>query len=258
MTVLGKIVDAKRKEIAANKTKRPLSEFKEGLKGRQKTRDFKRSLQGKGIQLIGEIKKISPGHGILRESFNPVALAEAYERAGAASLSVLTDEPFFGGHLSYLKKIKSFVKLPLLRKDFILDEYQLYESADASADAILLISAILAQEQMNRLIRVSKELGMASLLEVHTEEDLEKALSTEAEIIGINNRDLQTFEVDFQTSERLMKRIPKGKVVVSESGIHSREEVRRLETLGFHAVLIGQAFMERSNIEEAIHEVMGR
>ncbi|MFH1857337.1 MAG: indole-3-glycerol phosphate synthase TrpC [Candidatus Omnitrophota bacterium] len=257
-TVLDKILESKRNEIEARKKSAPLPLLKQQLGQRHALRNFKKSLEGGRIQLIGEIKRSSPSRGVLREDFEPVALAAIYQRGGAASLSVLTDEPFFGGHLSYIQRIKSAVTLPVLRKDFILEEYQLYESAAAGSDAVLLIGSILTETLLSRLMKQAEALGMASLVEVHSEADLEKALASGAEMIGINNRDLRTFQVDFRTSERLAAKIPKGKVIVSESGIHSRQEVERLEALGFHAVLIGQAFMERPDMEEAIHEIMGR
>jgi len=257
LTILEKIVASKRKEIEERKKRRPLSDFKRETEKPITTRDFKGSLRGTGIQLIGEIKKISPVHGVLRQAFDPVTLALAFQKGGAASLSVLTDGPFFGGHLSYLQEIKTSVALPILRKDFILDEYQLYESAEASADAILLISSLLTEKELSSFIQCAGGLGMSCLAEVHSEEDLKKTLTAGAEVIGINNRNLQTFEVDLSTSERLVRRIPKGKIIVSESGIHSHEEVSHLETLGFHAVLIGQAFMEHSDLEKAVRQVMG-
>ena len=257
MSILEKIVASKRKEIEEKKNKRPFSELKKNWVPK-KTRDFKGSLDKDKIQLIGELKKASPVNGVLRQAFDPAALAKAYEHAGAAALSVLTDEPFFGGRLSYIEEIKSTVTLPILRKDFILDEYQIYESAEAGSDALLLISSLISEEELSLFIRSADALGIASLVEVHSEEDLEKSLAAGASIIGINNRDLQTFEVDLNTSEHLAERVPSGKILVSESGIHSADEVKHLEELGFHAVLIGQAFMERPNLEEAIHEVMGR
>ena len=258
MSILEKILESKRKEIEEKKNKRPFSELKKRWVPKKAARYFKGSLDKDKIQLIGELKKASPVNGVLRQAFDPVALAASYEHAGAAALSVLTDEPFFGGQLSYLEKVKAAVKLPLLRKDFILDEYQIYESAEASADAVLLISSLLSEEELSLFIRSADTLGIASLVEVHTEDDLEKSLAAEASIIGINNRDLQTFEVDLNTSERLAERVPSGTILVSESGIHSADEVRHLEELGFHAVLIGQAFMERPDLEKAVREVMGR
>ena len=258
MTLLEKILEAKRREVAGRKKIKPLSELKKRSEAPRFTRDFKGSLKGTSIQLIGEIKKVSPLHGMLRRSFDPEALARSYQRGGAASLSVLTDEPFFGGRLAYLKEVRSTVSLPLLRKDFILEEYQVYESAEAGSDALLLISSLLAEKELSFLMQCAKRIGMASLVEVHSEEDLGKALWVEAEIIGINNRDLRTFKVNFLTSERLVKRIPKEKIIVSESGIHSAEEVKRLEEFGFHAVLIGQTFMQRPDLEQAVREVMGR
>ena len=256
--MLERILEAKRRELDERKKKEPLSRLKNRLEAAPRPRDFKGSLKGNGIQLIGEIKKISPSQGLLRKAFDPVALAKTYEKSGAACLSVLTDEPFFGGHLSYLASVKAAVELPVLRKDFILEEYQIYESAVASADAVLLICAILSEKEMAHLMQLAATYQLASLVEVHSEEDLEKALSLGADMIGINNRDLRTFKLDLQTSERLVKRIPKGKMVVSESGIHSHEEVERLERLGVHAVLIGQTFMQRPDLENAIHEVMGK
>ncbi len=258
MNILDRILEAKRREIEDRKKRFPLSELRKRLGNGSPRRNFKKSLVGKGIQLIGEIKQKSPLRGILRGSFDPVDLGRTYQKCGAAALSVLTDEPFFGGKLSFLLEIRAAVQLPLLRKDFILDRYQVYESAAAGADAFLLIAALLPEKELRDLIREGEALGLSPLIEVHTEEELDKALQSGAEILGVNNRDLRTFQVDVQTSERLVSKIPKDKIAVSESGIHSHEEVRHLELLGFHAVLIGQAFMERPDMESAVHEVMGR
>jgi len=257
VTILEDILASKRKEIAEKKKTRPLALLTKELDRRSPPRDFKKSLKGKKIQLIGEIKKASPIKGLLRDHFDPVELARAYERSGASALSVLTDEPFFQGSLSYVAQVKSAVKIPVLRKEFILDRYQIDESAAAGSDAILLIAALLSKKELTNFIGRSAELGMESLVEVHTEEDLEKAIACGAEVIGVNNRDLNTFKVDLAVSERLIKKMPKDKIAVSESGIHSREEVAHLEELGFHAVLIGEAFMKHPYLEQAVHEVMG-
>ena len=217
MSILEKILESKRKEIEEKKKKRPFSELKKKWIPKA-TRDFKGSLDKDKIQLIGELKKASPVSGVLRQAFDPVVLAASYEHAGAAALSVLTDEPFFGGQLSYLEKVKAVVKLPLLRKDFILDEYEIYESAEASADAVLLISSLLSEEELSLFIRSADALGIASLVEVHSEEDLEKSLAAGAAIIGINNRDLQTFEVDLNTSEHLAERSRAEKFLSPKAG----------------------------------------
>jgi len=258
LTILEKIAASKTKEIEARKKDRPLSKLQEALKETDAPRDFKGSLQKGSIQLIGEIKKISPIQGVLRDPFDPVDLAQQYAQSGAASLSILTDGPFFGGDLTFLRSVRQAVNLPLLRKDFVLDPYQVYESRVAGADAALLIAALLDFRSLTSMITLSKELGLACLVEVHTDEELECVLKTDAEIIGINNRNLKTFEVDLKTSETLIQKIPQGKVTVSESGIHSHEEVKRLASLGFHAVLIGQTFMQQPDLKRAVHEVMGR
>jgi indole-3-glycerol phosphate synthase len=219
--------------------------------------DFKKNISRKGhINLIGEIKKSSPSKGIIRGDFNPLKIALTYQASGASALSVLTDERFFDGKLDYLKMVKERVTIPVLRKDFIIDEYQIYESALAGADAILLITHILTQEELNRYYHIAKELGMDVLVEVHNEEECEKALNSPASIIGINNRDLSTFEVDINTTQRLIRLIPDTKIIVSESGIESYEQVMFLKSLGVDAVLIGEVFMRADNIAEKIRELM--
>ena len=258
MTILEKIIEAKKQELIQTQKETPLSALKQKVNQRRIQRGFKPHLVGNGIQLIGEIKKLSPVLGILRENFDPVDLALTYEREGACALSVLTDERFFGGSLSYLPNLKGVVKLPLLRKDFIVDPYQLYESAAFESDAILLIASVLSKETLSEFLEVTSLLGMEALVEVHTEEELGRSLEAGAEVIGINNRDLKTFKVDLGTTEKLIRKVPKGRVVVSESGIKSREDVERLASLGVHAVLIGQAFMESPDIEGKIRSLMGR
>ena len=258
MTILDKIVEAKREDLIQAKKRTPLEQLKQKVNQRRVQRGFKSHLVGDGIQLIGEIKKVSPVVGVLREAFDPADLALIYERSGASALSVLTDEKFFGGKLDYLPNLKGIVRLPLLRKDFIVDPYQLYESAAYESDAILLIASLLSQGTLSEFLEITSRLGMETLVEVHTEDELAKALEAGSEVIGINNRDLNTFKVDLRTTEKLIRNIPKGIVVVSESGIQNRQDVERLAAAGIHAVLIGQTFMESADIESKIHDLMGR
>ena len=218
---------------------------------------FKKNISRKGhINLIAEIKKSSPSKGIIRADFDPIKIAFAYHAAGASAISVLTDERFFDGKLEYLKMIKERIMLPVLRKDFIIDEYQVYESALAAADAILLIACILTGEELDRYLSIAKELHLDVMVEVHNEEDVEKALASNAHIIGVNNRNLANFNVDISTTQRLIRLIPETKVIVSESGIKSYEQVMFLKSLGVNAVLIGETFMRSGNIGEKVRELM--
>ncbi len=208
------------------------------------------------ISLIAEIKKSSPSQGILRQDFDPVKIAKEYQSAGAAAISVLTDEPFFGGNSSFIGKVKDAVKLPILRKDFIIDEYQIYQSALLEADCILLIADILDYKKIDRFLFLAEQLNVDVLIESNTQEALDKALSAGAKIVGINNRNLQTFAVDIKNTEQLITKIPKDKIIVSESGIKTKEDVRFLKSLGVNAVLIGEAFMTADDIGAKVKEVM--
>ena len=208
------------------------------------------------INLIAEIKKASPSKGILRGDFNAVKIAVTYQANGASAISVLTDERFFEGKLEYIKKIKENVSLPILRKDFFIDEYQIYESAVAGADAILLISELLSAEEMTGFSGLAAALGLDVLTEAHNEEDLDKALAAGASIIGINNRDLHSFRVDLDATQRLIRLVPKDKIVVAESGIKTHEDIVFLKSLGVNAVLIGEAFMEAPDIGAKMRELM--
>ncbi|MFN3739586.1 MAG: indole-3-glycerol phosphate synthase TrpC [Thermodesulfovibrionales bacterium] len=216
---------------------------------RNDLRDFKKAIKRgtDGIRFIGEIKAASPSKGIIRKDIDLLKIASIYEQKVDA-ISVITEEDFFLGRLSYLEDIKKVVTRPVLRKDFIIDEYQIYESYLSGADAILLIASILDREQSERFLSIAKELGMSVLYEIHNEEELEKALEIKAEIIGINNRDLMTMNIDLNTTLRLKPLIPSEKIVVSESGIKSREHVRMLEEAGIDAVLVGTVLMEASDI----------
>ena len=205
--------------------------------------------------VIAEVKKASPSRGVIREDFDPVSIAKSYERAGASAISVLTDEEFFQGSLDYLARIKQNVMLPVLRKDFIINQYQLFEARAAGADAVLLIVAALEKDTLARLMTGVSDLGMQSLVEVHNEPELATALEVGADLIGINNRNLQTFEVSLQTTENLLPAAA-GRKVVSESGIFTRDDMEKLGGLGVDAVLIGEALMRERDIEAKLRELI--
>ncbi|MFH1395693.1 MAG: indole-3-glycerol phosphate synthase TrpC [Candidatus Omnitrophota bacterium] len=255
--MLSKIIEEKRREIDKAEKKVSLNDLKKKAESLYIRSMFKKNISRKGyINLIAEVKKSSPSKGIIRPNFDPVKIALAYQAAGAGVISVLTDERFFDGKLEYLKMIKERVTVPVLRKDFIIDEYQIYESAVSGADAILLIAHILTQEELKRYLDLTKSLGMEALVEVHNEEEVNKALAVNAPIVGINNRDLRTFNVDISVTQRLVRLIPDTKVIVSESGISSYEEIMFLKSLGVNAVLIGETFMRAENIGEKVRELM--
>jgi len=203
-------------------------------------RDFLAAISGEGLKIIAEVKKASPSKGIIREEFDPLALAREYEQNGASAISVLTEEEFFLGKLEYIKLIKGQVKVPLLRKDFILDEYQVYESGAAGADAVLLICAILAEKRLVELITLTEKLSMTALVEVHTRAELDMAIKAGARLIGINNRDLKTFKTDIEMTRTLAPLVPEGTVIVSESGIKSAKDITGLMGYGVNAFLIGE------------------
>ena len=242
MNRLDQILEAKRQEIEALRPRR--DELRKVALLRNDFRSFEAALQKPDdLALIAEVKKASPSAGVIVESFDPVAIAKNYARAGAEAISVLTDEQFFQGRLEYLEQIRTAVNVPLLRKDFILDEIQIAEAAAAGADAILLIVAALTQDQLERLLEAALTYQLDVLVEVHTLPELDRALATDARIIGINNRNLATFEVDLNVTEQLSEQVPSGIVLVSESGIKSAEDVARVKACGVNAVLIGEALM---------------
>ena len=242
MNRLDEILRAKRVEIDALLPRR--EELRRVALLRNHFRSFEAALQKPDdLALIAEVKKASPSAGVIVESFDPVAVAKNYARAGAEAISVLTDEQFFQGKLEYLEQIRAVVNVPLLRKDFILDEVQIAESAAAGADAILLIVAALPDDQLQRLLDAAAVYQLDVLVEVHTLAELDRALETDARIIGINNRNLATFEVDLGVTEELSEQVPSGIVLVSESGIKSAEDVARVKACGVNAVLIGEALM---------------
>jgi len=255
--ILSRIIEEKRREIDEAKRIKPLEELVREVKGICVKSSFKKNIaRPHNINLIAEIKKASPSKGILRGDFNPVKIAATYQANGASAISVLTDERFFEGKLEYIKKVKESVSLPVLRKDFIIDEYQVYESAAAGADAILLIAELLLSNEMAGLYNLAVSLGLDVVMEAHTEEDVEKALSAGGPIIGINNRDLHTFKVDLGVTQKLIRLIPQNKIKVSESGIRTYEDVMFLKSLGVNAVLIGEAFMEAGDIAAKMREIM--
>lgn len=210
-----------------------------------------------GVALVAEVKKASPTAGTIKEDFNALDIAREYDRQGASAISVLTDKKFFKGDLSYLTEIRREVSVPCLRKDFILHEAQIWEAAVAGADAVLLIVACLGQEELVHLLDVTQKCGLEALVEVHDREEMERALETDAKIIGVNNRNLKTFEVDLKTTELLSEEVPDDVVLVSESGIRGGEDARMVEEWGADAVLVGEALMRSGKVGDTVKEIMG-
>jgi indole-3-glycerol phosphate synthase len=255
-SILDKILITKKREVERNKKEIKLDCLKECISRRKAPLSFASALKGDDIRLIAEVKKASPSRGVMSPYFDPIALAKTYAESGAAAISVLTDVEYFQGSCEHLTAIRQTVGLPLLRKDFIYDEYQVYESVAYGADALLLIVAILEPKQISKLMKLSQSLGLGCLVEVHNEGELDAALDSGAEIIGINNRDLKTFEIEINTTQRILPLIPEDKIVVSESGIHNRDDVQKLRGWGVDAVLIGEALVTARNIPARIKELM--
>jgi len=249
MSILEHILRDKADEVAERRRRRPLAELQKMVQDLPPARDFLAALRPEGAKnetpprVIAEVKKASPSRGVIRPDFDPVAIAQTYAANGAAALSILTDAKYFQGELSFLDDIRKAVTLPLLRKDFTVDAYQVYESRVAHADALLLIVAALQIDPLEDFLGLAHELGMAALLEVHTVEELERSLPLHPPLIGINNRDLRTFQTDIETTLRLLPTIPSEVVIVSESGINTAADVTRLREKGVHAFLIGEALM---------------
>jgi indole-3-glycerol phosphate synthase len=220
---------------------------------------FKKAVSKPGqINLIAEIKKASPSAGLIRDDFNVSQIAKVYVENNAAAISVLTEDKYFLGGFSYLKKVNDEFNLPTLMKDFIIHEHQIYEGAFYGASAVLLIVAMLSHSQLLELMEVAHMFGLDCLIEVHNEHEIERALAADAEIIGVNNRDLTTLQVDMANCERMIRHIPEGKIIVAESGLKTKDDIKHVKELGAHAVLIGEAFMRARNIGDKIKEVMGR
>ncbi len=265
MNILETIVKQKKREVANLPDKViDVQELKDALTRRGDHRGFNYALRHPrrgSVALIAEVKKASPSAGVIRTDFDPVRIAKDYEAAGASALSVLTDENFFQGSLDYLRQIRAAVDLPLLRKDFIIDERQILESIECGADAILLIVAILSDSQLKGFHELATEAGLAALVEVHDEEELERALAIDARLIGVNNRNLKTFIVDLGTTETLAaqafsKRSRDNFLLVAESGIHTRADVERVAAVGANAILVGESLM-RGDIAQKAAELVG-
>jgi len=257
-TILDEIIATKRREVAAARRRMPLAEMEDQAAEAPPVRDFRAALAGPGpIQLIAEVKKASPSAGVIRADFDPIAIARTYQAHGAACLSVLTDAPYFQGHLSYLARIRASVAIPLLRKDFLIDEYQVVEARLAGADAVLLIAEVLDDEALARLLARARGLGMAALVEFHEEANLERVLAAGADLVGVNNRDLRRFVTDLELTLRVRGRIPPEVLVVSESGIRTRRDVERLEAAGVSAILVGENLMRADDIGLAVERLLG-
>lgn len=259
MTLLEQILASKRAEVEAQATEVPLAELKAQLADLPPTRGFADALRHSPnpIALIAEIKRASPSKGIIQPNFDPIATAEAYHRGGADAISVLTDAPYFHGKLEYLMQVRERVPLPLLRKDFIVDPYQIYQSRVVGADAILLIVASTPHPETLREWReLAESLGVDALVEVHDETELDIALQSGASIIGINNRDLKTFHTTLETTFRLLRKVPDGVLKISESGIETAEHVRTLWRAGVNALLVGESLMRAENPPATLREWM--
>ncbi len=259
--ILDQILQAKRKDLEELKRRFPVQRLRAAVEHAkpEDVRSFKKAVSGShGIHLICEIKKASPSQGVLIEDFQPLRIAGIYEAGGAAAISVLTEPHFFKGRPSYLRTVRQVTRIPILRKDFILESYQLYETALLHADAFLLIASILTAEELDRLIQLGKDLGMDALVEIHSDEDLDKAVAAGAEIIGINNRNLRTLEVDPFMAKKLIPRIPKGIPVIIESGISRYEEIMEYKSIGINAFLVGTSLMKSADIAEKLASLSGR
>ncbi len=257
MTLLNRIVESKQREVEERRARTPERALEGRLAAAPPARDFRAALEAGGVQILAEVKKASPSAGVLRTDFDPVAIARTYADHGAAAISVLTDEPFFQGRLSYLEAIRAAVAPPLLRKDFILDRYQLVEARAAGADAVLLIAEILSDEQLGRLLRQAGELGLQALVEFYEPANLRRVLDSGARLVGVNNRDLRTFVTRLEHTLEVAARLPADCCLVSESGIRTRQDLLRLQEAGVKAVLIGETFMRAADIGAKVDELRG-
>ena len=257
-TILDQIIAHKQTEIAQARELRPVALLEKHLKTAPEPRDFVAALAAaRGVGLIAEVKKASPSAGVIREDFHPVNIAKTYERHGAACLSVLTDEKFFQGHLDDLYAVRQEVALPVLRKDFIIDRYQLVEARAAGADCVLLIAECLDDAQLGDLYREARELGLQTLIELYEPDNLDRVLRLDPPLVGINNRNLKTFVTDLEHSIRMSARVPKSTLLVSESGIRTRADVERLQSAGIRAILVGETLMRADDMGAKIEELIG-
>ncbi|MFL5957688.1 MAG: indole-3-glycerol phosphate synthase TrpC [Solirubrobacterales bacterium] len=257
MSVLEQIVEATRQDLEARRRAVPQAQLEQALAQRSEDRPFTEALARPGLSLIAEYTRRSPSAGVLRADASVTELVEAYERGGAAALSILTEPHHFGGSLDDLRDARAASGLPILRKDFVVDAYQLYESAAAGADAVLLIVAAVPPDDLERLHREAQALDLDVLVEVHDEEELEAALEIDAAVIGINNRDLTDLSVDVDRTYELLSDVPAGKIVVSESGFTTREQLEELDRVGVDAVLVGETLMRADDIEAACRALAG-
>jgi indole-3-glycerol phosphate synthase len=266
MSILETILSRTRADLADRRVRVPLAELQARCRDRAPAADVRRALRreaGQGVRrrgavrVIAEIKQASPSRGVIRPGFDPVALARDYAAAGAQAISVLTDAPFFQGGLDHLVAVRAAVEVPLLRKDFHLDPYQLWEARAAGADAVLLIVAALPVGQLQDLLGLSRELGLAGLVEVHTRPELEVAMASGADLIGINNRDLQRFAVSLETTFTLLPLVPDRIVLVSESGIAEPAQVTRLAAAGVDAILVGEGLLRHRDVGDALRQLCG-
>jgi indole-3-glycerol phosphate synthase len=257
--ILDKIVATKREALRRAKAELPESQLRDEAAAAPPVRDFLAAVGRPGpIRLIAEVKKASPSKGVIRADFDPVRIARIYQEQGASAISVLTDEPYFQGSLDHLRRIRAAVDLPLLRKDFIVDPYQVLEARAAGADAVLLIAECLDDPTLRTLYDAILSQGMTPLVELYEPQNLPRVLALGARLIGINNRDLRSFQVDLEQTIRLVGRIPADRVVVGESGIRDRADVQRLESAGVRAMLVGESLIARPDIAAAVRELLGR
>jgi indole-3-glycerol phosphate synthase len=257
--ILQTIVAAKKKEVENAIRERPLRDLMKQADASEPARDFIAPLSGgPPISLIAEVKRASPSKGMIREDFDPVEIAKSYEAAGASCISVLTDEQYFKGALEYLSAVSEAVSIPVLRKDFIVHPYQIFEARVAGADAVLLIAECLNRQELRGLYQLVRELGMVALIELYNPQNLDNVLNTGTELIGVNNRNLNTFDVDLEHTLRLRKQIPDDKVLVGESGIMSREDALKLQDGGVDAMLVGESLMRQDDIKAATAALLGK
>lgn len=259
--ILSQIIANKRLEVAAAKAKKTLAELENLAKAAPKARDFLGSVSRSGsARIIAECKRQSPSRGVMVQNYDPVALARSYEKGGAAAISVLTDGKFFGGVLDHLTAVRDAVQLPVLRKDFIIDAYQVVEARAAHADTFLLLSGVLSAKELESLIQVGRSYGMEPLVESHSEAEFDAALSTSAKILGINNRNLKTFSIDLKTSEDLVRKAAKKSpkpLMVCESGIKTRDDIERMQGVGYNVFLIGEALATHTSPEAGLQNLLG-
>ncbi len=258
--ILDEIIANKRRKIAALKEHFNSKALCLMTRNLPSTRDFQAAFKKGRFNLIAEIKKASPSAGLIKQDFDPRALAEAYQESGAAAISVLTEEKYFQGRLDYLKAVKDITTVPILCKDFIIDEMQICEARLSGADAILLIARILSDDELSKLLKIAQEMKLQALVETHNAEEVGRALKSGARVIGINNRDLDTLEIDLKTTVDLMKKFPelKKRVVISESGVKTRQDVELLKKAGVNGALIGETLMKSDNIPAKIEELFGK